>query len=262
MNFYSQMKTISILWLVLVAVSTNPVFAKERNYLKEAEIAFKNGNYKDAGELYRAAYVVDGIDTKNKRILCAECQKHITQLQKYQEQGDMENVALTMKLLLKLNPEDRNAKTFLKNYVPSTTDIAIPFASGYIEKVFIDNAEHFLLFYINPEMTEMTYPDAIKVCNELKAGNGSGWRLPAADELQYYFRDYPSEKGTFYWVGYKGVLLNDKSIEHYEQNTNSRYNPCIDGNSLVVHPYKVNSHGDIVVGELKKHRFIPVKTVD
>lgn len=236
--------------------------------------AFRDGEYGKAGKYYHAAFVIDGVDTKELRNICAECMKLQAFIKKHTDSGDKEQLTACMKRLAELNPDDRNAREYLNSLAASSasgntvTAITVPIPGqdapfidgvGRVEKVYNEFDEQFMLFYVDPCMEEMSYTDALRFCSRLNAGGGTGWRLPSSEELQYYLRDYPSDKGTLFWISYKDVIVNEHTIDYYDENTNSRYNPCIDGRKLVVHPYKVNSRGDVVAGQFMKHRFIPVK---
>lgn len=124
--------------------------------------------------------------------------------------------------------------------------------------VFMDGKE--LMFHVDPARGEMSYKEALAYCDNLRAEGHSDWRLPTSRELGYYFDENPADN-QYYWIDYDGVLLDGKTIPYFQQTTNMRYDPCINGKQLIVHRYNVNAREEYVAGEKKTHLFVPVRTV-
>lgn len=247
-----------ILLSAAVVTACACVCAQNRDYMAEARQKFAAGEYSKAAELYRAEYVEYGTDTADKKELCIECFKLQKEGQGYEREGDNEKALLCFEQLIRLNPDDAEAASFLKKQYFGQAETKTTFESLGIEKVY-DLDDNEMLFFLNPERPEMTYPEAVAFCRLLNVGGMTGWRLPDMEELLLYLNDYPSEKGKLLWVGYKGVEVNGKPADYYEKNTHRRYYPCIDGSNLVVDPVRINSRNKIVGGELKTRSFIPIK---
>lgn len=240
--------------LILLFVGTG---VSARDYVADARRAFAEGRYDDASQLYRAAYVENAIDTKRERDLCNQCKKLRDAGETFRDMGNNEMAKSCFVELIKLNPDDSVAATFLSDVEQEASHPVAPIVLSNIEKVYdIDDNE--LLFYINPTRQEMTYMEAVEFCQTLNAGGFTDWRLPSMDELMLYLRDYPSEKGKLLWVGHEGVIVNDKQTDYYETHSNQRFHPCIDGSKLVVHQCVINSRNEVSAGELRKHFFFPV----
>lgn len=250
--------------------------------------AFKAGDYTKAKQLFVKAS--NGSVTMKKRLdeqkeRCDECIRFQEKARECKRSGDMTTAYKNYLELLKINKDDKEANNFLQNYTPdkantgnksnmggttsasTTTSSGQPDYSFPVQPKLPANVEYFymhdgtkVLCYINPERPEMTYHEAVAYCNKLNLEGETGWRLPTMDEMLRFYGDYPDEKGKLVWVGYKGVIINDKTVEENEANSNMKYCPCVDGSQLVVHPFRVNSQNRVVAGQLMRHHFFPVKT--
>ena len=260
---------------------------------KEGDDVFKIGDYVKAQQIYEKIVRENPLMKKNmdSRInSCKRCIGYLKEARKCKESGDFDNAYNNYLELLKLNKDDKEANNFLKNFssekanagnksniggaasastttTSSSSSSAQPDYSFKTKEVLPKNVEFFymhdgtkVLCYINPEKPEMTYHEAVAYCNKLNLDGETGWRLPTMDEMLRFYGDYPEEKGKLVWVGYKGVIINNKTVEENEANSNMKYCPCIDGSQLVVHPFRINSQNKVVAGELMRHHFFPVKT--
>lgn len=233
-------------------------FDKDSGYIKKAEQEFAAGEYVKANASYIQAFAMDNIDTSSQQNICKECARIQLLAKTMLENGEEAKAVDYFDKLLRLNPKDPEALSFIEKYNSSHDRADSNYSSRHIVNVYNYDGET-MLFFANPDLKEMTYPEAVNFCNRLNVGGQSGWRLPTMEELLLYYYDFPDEKGKLIWVGYKGVLVNDKQLDYYEQNTNMRYCPCIDGYNLIVHPYHVNFKNEIVSGKLEKHKVIPIK---
>lgn len=111
------MKFANILWLVLVALSANSIFAQERNYLKEADKAFSNGNYEIAVKLYRAEYVINGTNVDIKIKKCLDCIADTETAQQAISNGDIERAKEFYNYILERNPSDKVALNYIQSHL-------------------------------------------------------------------------------------------------------------------------------------------------
>ena len=126
------------------------------------------------------------------------------------------------------------------------------------------NGGYTLIFYVGEDLSEMTYLDAKKFCENLNAkrqGGYTGWRLPNMDEMLFFFGDYPQYGDDLQWIGYEGVEINGRTVEEEERRGHTRYTPCMTFNSLNVHKYYVNSKGQLTRGGTEEHGFFPCTAV-
>lgn len=238
---------------LILLLSTVVVNAENRN-LGKANDAFDRGEYIEALKLYSIVYILDNVATNDKQNLCKKCREIQMQARIYASNHDTAKAADLYQSLLTLNPKDIEANEYLKSYYSDASE----YSSKDIEIVKTNDGKQ-LLCFVDANIGEMTYKEAVEFCKRLNVGGEIGWQLPTMEELMLYYYDFPKQKGTWLWVGYKGVIINNKEPDYYELNTNMRYAPCINGETLLVHPYQVNSRGEYVSGNMVKHRFIPVK---
>ncbi len=126
--------------------------------------------------------------------------------------------------------------------------------------LFPVDGDYTLVFYVGDDLHDMNYLDAKKFCeglNERRQGGYTGWRLPTINEMLFFFGDYPEYANDFQWVGYEGVIINNRTVEEEERSGHTRYTPCITNVDLKVHRYYVNSRGQFTRGELFEHGFFP-----
>ncbi len=247
------------IWLLLLILLGGTLGnAQNNSYLVKANEAFEKCEYEKALKLYSAEYILTGENTSEMQGRSKKCQSLQQHARYLVSRGENSSACNVYESLLSLNPSDNEAKEFLKMNSAYFGNNASKYSSNNIEIVKMDDGKQ-LLCYVDPNLAEMTYKEAAGFCNRLNAGGETGWRLPTMDELMLYYYDFPSAKGHWIWVGYKGVLIDDKEPDYYERNTNMRYDPCINGETLQVHPYRVNSRGEYVSGNVIKHSFIPVK---
>lgn len=222
--------------------------------LTDADRLFQIGKYADAQKAYQTA-IAKGInenEAQTKAIACKECIDLHNKAINAERAGKKDEVRIYYRQLLELNPADPEANEYLNANEKKGL-------SRYVKEVILDD-QAIMKCYIDPNASDMSYLEAKAYCNQLNVGGETGWELPTMDDLLMYFDDYPSEKGTFIWVGPKGVIINGKQSDYYDQGR-TRYAPCINGSQLVVYPYEVNSQEQLVSGDTKRHKVIPVKIV-
>ncbi|MDE6296250.1 MAG: DUF1566 domain-containing protein [Muribaculaceae bacterium] len=278
--------------LLLLSFTLVSVLCFADNY-DNGKAAFENGDYVSARQYFLK--VRNESPSMSKRAnnfieKCDDCLRVQEEARKNVNEGDMTQAYKNYLELLKLNNLDKEANRFLESYSPDrapsvdksnsggraaaasssstpSAPLTPPDYLGSTKDALPQNVEFFymhdgtkVLCYFNPEKPEMTYHEALAYCNQLNLEGETGWRLPTMDEMLRFYSDYPDEKGKLVWVGYKGVIINNKTVEENEANSNMKYCPCMDGSQLVVHPFRVNSQNKVVAGELMRHHFFPVKT--
>lgn len=97
-------------FIIIFAVQT---FAQDRDYSLEANQAFQRCEYAKAAELYRAAYVINGIETGINRKSCMKCAEAQRNAREQKSLGNNEAAMMWYKRLLEYNPKDVEAKNFL-----------------------------------------------------------------------------------------------------------------------------------------------------
>lgn len=90
--------------------------SQERNYYAEAERAFQSCKYTDAGELYRAAYIIEDIDTSEEQRLSADCAYSQKNAREQKNTGNDEQAKIWYERLLSLNPNDSEARNYVMTY--------------------------------------------------------------------------------------------------------------------------------------------------
>ena len=98
------------IFIIFIAAST---FAENRDYSLEANQAFQRCEYAKAAELYRAAYVINGIETDINRRSCIECAEAQRNAREQKSYGNNEAAMIWYKRILEYNPNDTEAKNFI-----------------------------------------------------------------------------------------------------------------------------------------------------
>lgn len=273
-----------ILLFLIIAITAMTAMADNHQAYNQARAYYRKGNYQQAIETL--SKIKDGLLSENVAERISKCKKCLDLLQNARAkkmQGDEESAYNLYHELWVVNDNDPEAKQYLKTHSrpsqagspaeaiqpkvgESPRHASSPVIAEKKEEKHPD-VEYFYMqdgkkvyCYMNPERPQMTYHEALEYCRNLELAGKRGWRLPTMDEMMRFYNDYPHEKGKLIWVGYKGVVINNMTVEENEANSNMKYCPCIDGRELVVHPFRVNSRNEVVAGEVMRHHFFPVRT--
>lgn len=101
-------------FIVFIVISfAVSALAQERDYYIEAEQAFQRCEYAKAAELYRAAYVIYGIETDIHRRSCIECAEAQRNAREQKNLGNTTVAIMWYKRILDYNPKDVEAYKFI-----------------------------------------------------------------------------------------------------------------------------------------------------
>ncbi len=106
--------------IVILLLSCISVYAQDRDYFSEAEAAFNKLEYSKASELYRAAYVVNGINTDFKRKVSNDCAQAQRNAREQRSLGNNIDAKVWYDYILELNPNDSEASKFVSVFKQST----------------------------------------------------------------------------------------------------------------------------------------------
>lgn len=196
------MKFTNLLWLVLVTLSTNIVFAQERNYLKEADKAFSNGNYEIAVKLYRAEYVINGTNVDIKIKKCLDCIADTETAQQAISNGDIERAKEFYNYILERNPSDKAALNYIQSHL-------IPEWQKDCWIIHLDKDE--FLAVQSKTGSNLSYYEASKKASSDNLGNFNDWRLPTCDEMKIIARDQNANIVGTFWCIDQGMHISSSS---------------------------------------------------
>lgn len=244
---------------MFVCVAVN---AQGQQIYKDAKDAFNQSKYRLATSLFDQAFIEYELGSEKEIQLTRNCDKLQATARQVHKDGNLELASLYFEQLLKLNPNDQEAKEFLAKYGATKPKIEklqdLP--DEYFTPPIACHGKR-LEFYINKRLVEMSYKEAVDYCNLLNMNGAATWRLPSMGEYVSLINDFSELKGTYIWVNSEDIMAGNQTIEEFEATHARKCCPSFDGEYMEFRPYYVNSRGECVSGTVQKLWFIPVRVL-
>lgn len=173
--------------------------AQDRNYFLDAEQAFQKSEYAKAAELYRASFVITGIDTDTKQKICKECVEAQRNARERKNASDIEAAKGWYEKLLDFNPDDAEASAFIQAH-------SIPEWQRDCWIIHLDKDEY--LAVQKNVGKRLTYEAAVAAADGDTLGGLSEWHLPTVDELKAICKKVYFDEGNDFWCADKGTKKN------------------------------------------------------
>lgn len=105
-----------IVVLAMLSCLSQAVAAQGRDYIADADSAFRNGKYETAVRFYNAAYVFNNIDVKEQVKICLDCKADIESARKARYEGNVERAKEFYGYVLDNNPSDTEAAGYIEEH--------------------------------------------------------------------------------------------------------------------------------------------------